>query len=153
MWAPCAPPSLTLQPRHLFLRHLMLLSSCRVPGTVLSARDTKMNISSCQGANNRSSLLPDHPHPTPTAHVMYSALESQSIAGSTWHLLGSHLRALHLCNFSSSPGIHLSLSFTLADTYLASKTPFWHCLHQEAFCSVPRLGEMPPHRCSPHAPI
>lgn len=32
----------------------------------------------------------------------------------------------------------------LANTYLASKTPFWHSFYQEGFPSAPRLGEMPP---------
>ena len=139
--APCAPHCLALQPLHLFLHHSVLMSRHCVPGTVLSALDTKTNTPSCQAANRSSSPLPFPPHRT--RHTFCTPVTG--VACRTRHLLGfAHLCAFQLCNFWSSPRICLSLSLTSADTYLACKTPFCHCLNREAFCNAPRLGEMPP---------
>lgn len=84
-----------------------------------------------------------------TRHTCCSPV--QRVVCRTWHLLGfSHLCALLLCTFWSSPRIRLSPSLTLADTYLACKTPFWPCFYQEAFCNAHRLGMIP--SCSPCVP-
>lgn len=130
-----------LQPLRLFPHHSVLVSSHCVPGTVLSALDTNTDAPRCQTANRSSSPLPFPPHST--RHTSCAAVTR--VACRTWHLLGfPHLCALQLCNFWSSPGICLSLSLPFAETYLAFKTPFCHCLNREAFCNAPRLSEMPP---------
>lgn len=152
---PVLPPPRPAAPAH--VHHSLLLGSHHLPDSVLSAQDAKTNLPGCQGAAgapHRPLPTPPHPPALPpwhTAHGTRAAVRSQRVVCRTWHLLGfSHLCALLLCTFWSSPRIRLSPSLTLADTYLACKTPFWPCFYQEAFCNAHRLGMIP--SCSPCVP-
>ena len=131
---------------HLFLHHSVLMGSHHMPDSVLSAQDTKTDIPGCQGVASGPhrplpTSPPPHPHPTAMAHGTHPAVQSQRVVCRAWHLFGfSHLCALLLCTFWSSPSICLRPSLSLADTYLAYKTPFLALLLPGSLLQCPQAG-------------